>query len=138
LLIGGRCYNKERLSQWVPDMPDDDRTEFEQSAQPPAAFPFLPEERRKEQDRRQADRQGKYDRRRNRCVHCVHFTEEGEARGNAITITPRWWRMRLPVRFLSRASHRRGSKPGGTKLRGAVSIVGFPAWEFKAAIRRGL
>lgn len=30
-------------------------------------------ERRMEQDRRQTARHGKYDRRRNRCVHCLHF-----------------------------------------------------------------
>lgn len=46
---------------------------------PPAPFCELPPiegERRKEQDRRSMERQGKYDRRRNRCVHCVHFQEE--------------------------------------------------------------
>ena len=34
------------------------------------------EERRKEPDRRASGRQGKYDRRRNRCVQCLHFKEE--------------------------------------------------------------
>jgi hypothetical protein len=38
-------------------------------------LPDLEGERRK-QARRQADRQGKYDRRRNRCMHCSHFQEE--------------------------------------------------------------
>lgn len=40
------------------------------------SFPHVEGERRKEQDRRQTERQGKYDRRKNRCVHCVHFREE--------------------------------------------------------------
>jgi hypothetical protein len=66
----------------MSDMPGDDRTDdLEQSAQTPNALPYLEGERRKEQDRRQAGRQGKYDRRRNRCVHCIHFTEEGEGKG---------------------------------------------------------
>lgn len=30
-------------------------------------------ERRQQFDRREADRQGKYDRRRNRCKHCARF-----------------------------------------------------------------
>ncbi len=34
--------------------------------------PPIPGDRR-QQNRRQADRQGKYDRRRNRCEHCLHF-----------------------------------------------------------------
>ncbi|WP_373532332.1 hypothetical protein [Vampirovibrio sp.] len=49
---------------------------------PSAPFCELPPiegERRKEQDRRSMERQGKYDRRRNRCVHCLHFQEEAEA-----------------------------------------------------------
>jgi hypothetical protein len=39
----------------------------------------IQEERRKEPDRRASGRQGKYDRRRNRCVQCVHFKEEDKA-----------------------------------------------------------
>lgn len=35
-------------------------------------------ERRQEQDRRQNDRQGKYDRRRNRCVHCAYFQNKSQ------------------------------------------------------------
>lgn len=46
----------------------------EPSSWPLASLPSIEGERRK-QDRRQADRQGKYDRRRNRCVHCSHFAE---------------------------------------------------------------
>ena len=33
------------------------------------------QERRNKPDRRENDRQGKYDRRRNRCVHCQLFEE---------------------------------------------------------------
>lgn len=40
---------------------------------PFCALPPIEGERRKEQDRRSAERQGKYDRRRNRCNHCAHF-----------------------------------------------------------------
>jgi hypothetical protein len=50
-----------------------------ESIHPPAPFCELPPiegERRKEQDRRSMERQGKYDRRRNRCVHCLHFQED--------------------------------------------------------------
>jgi hypothetical protein len=36
------------------------------------------EERRKE-NRRQSDRQGKYDRRRNRCIHCRFFQGDASA-----------------------------------------------------------
>ncbi len=36
----------------------------------------LPFEERRKQQRRQADRQGKYDRRRNRCLHCQFFQAE--------------------------------------------------------------
>lgn len=36
-------------------------------------FPQMEGERRKEQDRRSSERQGKYDRRRNRCGHCEHY-----------------------------------------------------------------
>lgn len=36
-------------------------------------FPQLEGERRKEQDRRSSERQGKYDRRKNRCAHCAHY-----------------------------------------------------------------
>ena len=39
---------------------------------PPERPVGMPGERR-QQDRRQADRQGKYDRRRNRCISCSHF-----------------------------------------------------------------
>jgi hypothetical protein len=35
-------------------------------------LPFVEGERRKE-DRRHSDRQGKYDRRKNRCGHCQYF-----------------------------------------------------------------
>jgi hypothetical protein len=45
-----------------------------QENQSGSPFPFLEGERRKE-DRRQNDRQGKYDRRKNRCVHCLYFQE---------------------------------------------------------------
>ncbi len=38
------------------------------------AVPPVEGDRRKE-DRRSMERQGKYDRRRNRCVHCIHFQE---------------------------------------------------------------
>ena len=43
--------------------------------------PFHPlmEERRKEQDRRSSERQGKYDRRKNRCVHCVQYKPSAKA-----------------------------------------------------------
>ena len=43
---------------------------------PPVSRPNVQGERRKEQDRRQQGRTGKYERRKNRCVHCVHFQEE--------------------------------------------------------------
>ena len=36
-------------------------------------------DRRQETDRRTASRQGKYDRRRNRCLHCRHFEALEEA-----------------------------------------------------------
>jgi hypothetical protein len=42
------------------------------------AIPAFEGDRRK-QDRRQADRQGKYDRRRNRCSHCIHFQMSSES-----------------------------------------------------------
>ena len=35
--------------------------------------PLSSEERRQQNDRREAGRQGKYDRRRNRCGSCLHF-----------------------------------------------------------------
>jgi hypothetical protein len=46
---------------------------------PGSTLPYFEGERRKE-DRRQNDRQGKYDRRKNRCVHCLYF-QPGEASG---------------------------------------------------------
>jgi len=39
----------------------------------PLPLPELSGERRKEQDRRASERQGKYDRRRNRCANCLHY-----------------------------------------------------------------
>jgi hypothetical protein len=57
-------------------MPDDYSHDIEMTQQESIQRPFVEGERRKEQDRRQAGRQGKYDRRRNRCVHCVHFAQE--------------------------------------------------------------
>lgn len=61
----------------LPDMSDYDNRNL--GARP--SLPGVTGERRKEQDRRQTDRQGKYDRRKNRCSHCVHFesnlTEQG-------------------------------------------------------------
>lgn len=62
-------------------MPDDNHSESEELAQSQPAPPLVEGDRRREQDRRQAGRQGKYDRRKNRCVHCTHFTEEGDGRG---------------------------------------------------------
>jgi hypothetical protein len=44
----------------------------------PASSGWNQEERRKEPDRRSLGRQGKYDRRRNRCVQCAHFKEEDQ------------------------------------------------------------
>ena len=40
---------------------------------PQVPFPQVEGERRKEQDRRSSERQGKYDRRKNRCAHCAHY-----------------------------------------------------------------
>jgi hypothetical protein len=48
---------------------------------------FFPEQERRKTNRRQNDRQGKYDRRRNRCAHCRHFqppAEEGEVLGECL------------------------------------------------------
>lgn len=64
-------------------MREEDKHDPSQSPDSPetASFCVLPPiegERRKEQDRRSAERQGKYDRRRNRCVHCLHFQAEGQ------------------------------------------------------------
>ncbi len=56
-------------------MPDDADIDVDISV-PPVPLPHVEGERRKEQDRRQADRQGKYDRRKNRCIHCLHFKED--------------------------------------------------------------
>lgn len=65
-------------------MREEDKQDPSQSPSVPETAPFcaLPPiegERRKEQDRRSAERQGKYDRRRNRCVHCISFQGEGES-----------------------------------------------------------
>ena len=72
-------------------MSDDRRPDLDPSQQNPLQRPVVEGERRKEQDRRQADRQGKYDRRRNRCVHCVHFVEEeagkGQCRFHQVVVT---------------------------------------------------
>ena len=57
-------------------MPNDEQPDLMQASPPLGSFAHLEGERRKEQDRRQTERQGKYDRRKNRCVHCVHFREE--------------------------------------------------------------
>jgi hypothetical protein len=46
--------------------------------QPRIPVPFVQGERRR-QDRRQSDRQGKYDRRKNRCENCDHFQPNGAA-----------------------------------------------------------
>jgi hypothetical protein len=62
-------------------MSDDNRPDLEGMAQSQSALPWGEGERRKEQDRRQSGRQGKYDRRKNRCVHCVHFVEESDGKG---------------------------------------------------------
>ncbi len=48
-------------------------------------LPPIEGERRKEQDRRSAERQGKYDRRRNRCQHCLHF-QEASTTGNGLCV----------------------------------------------------
>lgn len=45
---------------------------------PPVPLPHAEGERRKEQDRRQHGRAGKYERRKNRCIHCIHFQEEAQ------------------------------------------------------------
>lgn len=47
-----------------------------ETSQPRIPVPDVQGERRK-QDRRQSDRQGKYDRRKNRCANCAHFQENG-------------------------------------------------------------
>ncbi len=41
--------------------------------------PVVGDGERRRQDRRQNDRQGKYDRRRNRCVNCIHYSEEADS-----------------------------------------------------------
>lgn len=61
-------------------MPDDKQ----QSNTPASSFPRVEVERRKEQDRRQTERQGKYDRRKNRCVHCVHFKAQSGENGQCL------------------------------------------------------
>lgn len=38
-------------------------------------------ERRRQNDRRQNDRDGKYDRRRNRCALCLHYAPQSEVGG---------------------------------------------------------
>lgn len=65
-------------------MREEDKQAFSQIPSDPESAPFcaLPPiegERRKEQDRRSMERQGKYDRRRNRCVHCAYFQEATDA-----------------------------------------------------------
>ena len=56
--------------------------EKSETPQPRISLPFAQGERRK-QARRQADRQGKYDRRKNRCANCLHYQENGaDAVGN--------------------------------------------------------
>jgi hypothetical protein len=54
-------------------MPDDEMQDQPAIANQQVPFPQLEGERRKEQDRRSSERQGKYDRRRNRCAHCEHY-----------------------------------------------------------------
>lgn len=44
-------------------------------AQHPASESDLPFEERRKRQRRHADRTGKYDRRRNRCLHCSFFSD---------------------------------------------------------------
>ena len=54
-------------------MPDEPQGQPPVKPNQQVPFPQLEGERRKEQDRRSSERQGKYDRRKNRCVHCAHY-----------------------------------------------------------------
>ncbi|MCE3235703.1 MAG: hypothetical protein K0Q50_1883 [Vampirovibrio sp.] len=56
----------------------------QQTNNPSPATPRVEVERRKEQDRRQTERQGKYDRRKNRCALCVHFKSTGGDNGRCL------------------------------------------------------
>ncbi|WP_303673912.1 hypothetical protein [Vampirovibrio chlorellavorus] len=59
-------------------MRDQDPVELNPLIAPFCELPPIAGDRRREQDRRSAERQGKFDRRRNRCMHCLHFQEPSE------------------------------------------------------------
>ena len=70
-----------------PPKPDaEDNPDARVSAENREAAHLPYDERRQAIDRRGAGRKGKYDRRRNRCVHCLHF--EGEIGNCAVHQTP--------------------------------------------------